>query len=211
MGSPTTPAPTGFQFITSINTIDRDDETRRKVRSHARRQKLPNEPVKPSQSAPRSAATQKDRTSKFRVRGSNDKASLLLTQKHSPEKQSPTQDDGSSAASSRDNAAAAEGIKREPRDGWQSDMITRELSFTIAPELPTFAVLPIRTTPLTDNLFKYIICVCLSPQEKFVQRWFDRCGAPTYFNTYHSSFLSLSHAMNPQGNWFDFVSLFFVV
>ncbi|KAI1778935.1 hypothetical protein F4818DRAFT_234357 [Hypoxylon cercidicola] len=57
---------TGFQFITSINTVTRDEETRRKVRSHARRQKLPNGPSQPPQS--KRSGSQKDHTSKFRLK-----------------------------------------------------------------------------------------------------------------------------------------------
>ncbi|KAI0172898.1 hypothetical protein GGR52DRAFT_427795 [Hypoxylon sp. FL1284] len=57
---------TDFQFITSINTVTRDDETRRRVRSHARRQKLPNGPSQPPQS--KRSASQKDHTSKFRLK-----------------------------------------------------------------------------------------------------------------------------------------------
>ncbi|KAI0125304.1 hypothetical protein BJ170DRAFT_598120 [Xylariales sp. AK1849] len=199
MGSPTTMGITGFQFITSINTIGRDEETRRKVRSHARRQKLPNEPTKQQSQSATKSNSQKERTSKFRL--STNKASPL-NKKDSPKSNSSKDD---SPPSSRESPA--EEIKIESKDEWQTEMITNELAFTIAPELPNFSVLPIRTTPLTENLFKYMICVCLSPKEKFVQHWFNRCGAPTYFNTYHSSFLSLSHAMNPQGNWFDFITV----
>ncbi|KAI0101290.1 hypothetical protein F4814DRAFT_111269 [Daldinia grandis] len=57
---------TGFQFITSINTVERDEETRRKVRSHARRQKLPHGPNNPSQ--PKKSGSAKDHTSKFRLK-----------------------------------------------------------------------------------------------------------------------------------------------
>ncbi|KAI1211889.1 uncharacterized protein F4807DRAFT_380295 [Annulohypoxylon truncatum] len=60
-------APSGFQFITSINTVARDDETRRKVRSHARRQKLPHGPSQPPQGTKKSGS-QKDHTSKFRLK-----------------------------------------------------------------------------------------------------------------------------------------------
>lgn len=189
---------TGFQFITSINTINRDEETRRRVRSHARRQKLPNEPLKQTAAAAaaaaRSSSSQKARTSKFRLSTAKNQPPSL------PKAPSP-QDDSSTSSSD----TLVEEIKVEDEDGWQTEMITPEFGFTVASELPAFSILPIRTTPLTENLFKWMICVCLSPHEKFVQRWFNRCGAPTYFNTYHSSFLALSHAMNPQGNWFDSV------
>lgn len=57
---------TGFQFITSINTVARDDETRRRVRSHARRQKLTNSPGQPPQQ--KKSGSQKDHTSKFRLK-----------------------------------------------------------------------------------------------------------------------------------------------
>ncbi|XDG07841.1 hypothetical protein ABKA04_007456 [Annulohypoxylon sp. FPYF3050] len=59
-----------FQFITSINTVARDDETRRKVRSHARRQKLPNGPSQPPRGAKKSGS-QKDHVSKFRLKPSS--------------------------------------------------------------------------------------------------------------------------------------------
>ncbi|KAI1863087.1 uncharacterized protein JN550_009823 [Neoarthrinium moseri] len=198
MGSPTTTGGvTGFQFITSINTITRDDETRRKVRSHARRQKLSNEPS--SQPPATKSTSQKERTSKFRLGA---RASGSAKKQSQPKSRSPQEESSTSSPDS-----LVEEVKNEGRDGWHTEMITEEFGFTVAPELQNFSVLPIRTTPLTDNLFKWMICVCLSPQEKFVQRWFNRCGAPSYFNTYHSSFLSLSHAMNPQGNWFDFITV----
>lgn len=160
----------GFQFITSINTISRDDETRRKVRSHARRQKLPSQGIEPQ---PKDVVTQKDRTSKFRLsaaKPANNKKQSSPTSR-SNEKSSPSSSDSSVE------------LKIERLEEWETEMITSELALTVVRELPTFAVLPIQTTALTDNLFKYIICVCLSPQEKFVQKWFDRCGAPTYFQT----------------------------
>ncbi|KAI1379095.1 hypothetical protein F4677DRAFT_357530 [Hypoxylon crocopeplum] len=62
---------TGFQFITSINTVARDEETRRKVRSHARRQKLPSGPSQPPQS--KKSGSQKDHTSKFRLKPTSGK------------------------------------------------------------------------------------------------------------------------------------------
>ncbi|KAI1392012.1 uncharacterized protein F4822DRAFT_113111 [Hypoxylon trugodes] len=68
-------ANTGFQFITSINTVARDEETRRKVRSHARRQKLPKESNQPAEQQPsKKAKSQKEHTSKFRLKpaGSSD-------------------------------------------------------------------------------------------------------------------------------------------
>lgn len=221
------PAPigiTGFQFITSVNTIKRDDETRKRVRSHARRQKLPHETVAAKQPAQK-RASQKERVSKFRL----DKKTAVSDDKRTPpalpspeSDPSPTQEAPVAAFSNNGSpvvlsvinsspvahADMVEDIDVERKMGiWHTEMITNELAFTVVPELPSFSVLPIRTTPLTEKLFKWMMCVCLSPQEKFVQKWFDKCGAPAYFNTYHSSFLALSHSMNPQGNWMDFVRL----
>ncbi|KAK9775232.1 hypothetical protein AB5N19_02036 [Seiridium cardinale] len=217
MGSPTTTGTTGFQFITSVNTIKRDDETRKRVRSHARRQKLPNEPA--SKQPAQKRASQKERVSKFRL---NKRLSAPTSLQTPPKSASPPSDpaptDRSPTRSILSDSTLTdpspttydviiEEIRVEKPDVWKTDMITNELAFTVAAELPSFSVLPIRTTPLTDKLFKWMICVCLSPQEKFVQKWFDRCGAPAYFNTYHSSFLALAFSMNPQGNWFDFITV----
>lgn len=210
---------TGFQFITSVNTIKRDDETRKRVRSHARRQKLPNEPSTARQSAAPKRASQKERVSKFRV---NAKPSSSANRYTPPKSASPRSDaspgDTSSthlAPASSSTLSDADGttydelireIKIENRqDNDQSDTTVNEFSLTVAAHLPAFSVLPIRTTPLTDKLFKWMTCVCLSTQQKFVQQWFDQNDVPAYFETYHSSFLALGHAMNPDGDWFDFV------
>ncbi|KAL7621496.1 hypothetical protein AAE478_008819 [Parahypoxylon ruwenzoriense] len=67
MAPPDSTVSTEFQFITSINTVARDEETRRRVRSHARRQKLPNGPSRPPQQLKKSGS-QKDHTSKFRLK-----------------------------------------------------------------------------------------------------------------------------------------------
>ncbi|KAK7985748.1 hypothetical protein PG988_003370 [Apiospora saccharicola] len=173
-----------FQFITSINTIDRDAETRRRVRSHARRQKLTQDSS--SEQAPPStksgSTSQKDRTSNS-TPSSGTSGDVI----------------SSSGPASATSLAAYSG---------HVDMITNELGYMIIRELPPFPALPIQTTPMTENLFRYMLCVCLSPKEKFVQKWFDRCGAPSYFTNCpdHSSFLAHSHSMNPGGDLFDFVS-----
>lgn len=212
---------TGFQFITSVNTIKRDDETRKKVRSHARRQKLPNEPSTARQSAAPKRASQKERVSKFRV---NAKPSSSVNRYTPPKSASPRSDASPGDASSSHLPPAgsptltdADGttydelireIKIENRqDNDQSDTTVNEFSLTVAAHLPAFSVLPIRTTPLTDKLFKWMTCVCLSTQQKFVQQWFDQNDVPAYFETYHSSFLALGHAMNPDGDWFDFITV----
>lgn len=205
-----------FQFITSINTIDRDAETRRKVRSHARRQKLPHGPAGPAQgAAPNKPSTQKDRTSKFRL-GSSVKAppksrkarpGSSTATASSASSASSASDRGSSPSQSRSSSATDDLAVAETRSGYETTMITNDLGFTVVRELPPFSTLPIQTTPLTENLFKYIICVCLSPKEKFVQKWFDRCGAPSYFSVHHSSFLANSHAMNPSGDLMGFLSI----
>lgn len=182
-----------FQFITSINTIDRDAETRRKVRSHARRQKLPHGPAGPAQgAAPGTPSTQKDRTSKFRL-GSSVKAppksrkarpgsATATATATASSSASSASDRSSSPSQSRSSSATDDLAAVEARSGYETTMITNDLGFTVVRELPPFSTLPIQTTPLTENLFKYIICVCLSPKEKFVQKWFDRCGAPSYFS-----------------------------
>ncbi|KAH6648786.1 hypothetical protein BKA67DRAFT_372725 [Truncatella angustata] len=205
MGSPTTVGVTGFQFITSVNTIKRDDETRKRVRSHARRQKLPNEPAikQPAQKR----ASQKERVSKFRLNTTKSQAPVNRQTHTPPKSASPNSISSQNDSSPTTFDGPIEDIKIErTQDDLRSDMITNELAFVVAAELPSFSVLPIRTTPLTEKLFKWMICVCLSPQEKFVQKWFDSNGAPSYFSTYHSSFIALSFAMNPQGDWFDYVS-----
>ncbi|RYP48726.1 hypothetical protein DL768_005446 [Monosporascus sp. mg162] len=136
-----------FQFITSINTIARNDETRRRVRSHARRQKLPNQTSTP----------------------------FLKKEEATPK--------------------------------WETTVIGNKLAITVARELPNFSLLRIETTPLTENLLKYCMTVCLSPQEKFVEKWFDRAGAPTYMNIHHSSFLATTFATNPGGDWMSSINV----
>ncbi|KAH9895378.1 hypothetical protein F4778DRAFT_269344 [Xylariomycetidae sp. FL2044] len=176
---------TTFQFITSINTVARDDETRRRVRSHARRQKLPND-SNPPQS--KKTSTQKERTSKFRLK----QLSAVANNHKRPQATSkagfgPTREKGKSK--------------------FDTSMITQELAISIARELPTFSMLQIETTPLTENLLKYCLTVCLSPRETFVHKWFDRAGAPTYMNTYYPSFLAMGFSMNPQGNLIESVQV----
>ncbi|KAI1506013.1 hypothetical protein F5X99DRAFT_415672 [Biscogniauxia marginata] len=186
MGVPDTTT-TGFQFITSINTVARDDETRRKVRSHARRQKLSND-TSPAQS--KRSDTQKDRTSKFRLKSTA----------------------SSSTASRKTSTSTALRVQRAAPDHngepkFETSMLTKELALTVARELPTFSMLRIETTPLTENLLKYCFTVCLCPRETMVQKWFDRAGAPTYLNTYYSGFLANAFAMNPQGGWFESIQV----
>lgn len=210
MVSPSAPKP-GFQFITSINTIARNDETRRRVRSHARRQKLPSHTSTPQ---PRRQPTQKERISKFRLSSGTSSGSRKKR---------------STSASEEGCSVRSYDLERSPR--WETTMISKDLAITVAKELPNFSLLRIETTPLTENLLKYCMTVCLSPQEKFVQKWFDRAGAPTYMNTRkatptfigtkaihipkmpnreqtdHSSFLSTTFAMNPSGDWMSSVRL----
>ncbi|KAI0195722.1 hypothetical protein EV127DRAFT_156717 [Xylaria flabelliformis] len=196
------PQTTSFQFITSINTVAHDEETRRKVRSHARRQKLSNENSPPSQS--RKSTTQKERTSKFRLKPS-------------------AQPNEGGSKDNYDGRNAANNVNRKPssilklngpipRDcigergtdtNFAPTMISRELALVVARELPTFPMLRIQTTPLTETLLKYCFTVCLCPREAVVEKWFDRAGAPTYMMTYYSGFLANAFAMNPEGNFFD--------
>lgn len=150
--SSSSPSSSEFQFITSINTVARDDETRRKVRSHARRQKLPNGPSQPPRGAKKSGS-QKDHVSKFRLKPSS---------------------------GGKDGAVAPSRQERKLKK-------TNWLAVSVARELPNFTLLHIEKTPLTENLLKYCMAVCLSPQEDAVERWFDRAGAPTYLNTCKSN------------------------
>ncbi|RYP75143.1 hypothetical protein DL771_002604 [Monosporascus sp. 5C6A] len=152
----------GFQFITSINTIARNDETRRRVRSHARRQKLPNQTSTPF--LKKEEGTQKECISKFRLGTSVGSR----TRRKRP--------------SSTENGSADVDIS-EATPKWETTVIGNQLAITVARELPNFSLLRIETTPLTENLLKYCMTVCLSPQEKFVEKWFDRAGAPTYMTT----------------------------
>ncbi|KAK7962904.1 uncharacterized protein PG986_003729 [Apiospora aurea] len=216
-----------FQFITSINTIDRDAETRRRVRSHARRQKLTNNDSssEPASSAKSGSTSQKDRTSKFRLGTPATTASSSSSKKPCPKGTSRKQhaspvSSGSNGADSSTPSSGTSGADAiSPADHPASnattltaysghvDMITNELGYMIIRELPPLSALPIQTTPMTENLFRYMLCVCLSPKEKFVQKWFDRCGAPSYFTNYHSSFLAHSHSMNPGGDLLDFLTV----
>ncbi|KAI0203253.1 hypothetical protein F4808DRAFT_458021 [Astrocystis sublimbata] len=198
------PQATGFQFITSINTVAHDEETRRKVRSHARRQKLSNETSPSSQ--PRKSATQKERISKFRLKPSAH-----------PSETSPDDSINSRNGSNNTIKKSSSVVKFHPKPNSggrlakptvaSSDslptMISRELALVVAKELPTFPMLRIQTTPLTETLLKYCFTVCLCPREAVVEKWFDRAGAPTYMMTYYSGFLANAFAMNPEGNFFD--------
>ncbi|KAK7915121.1 hypothetical protein PG985_012824 [Apiospora marii] len=220
-----------FQFITSINTIDRDAETRRRVRSHARRQKLTQDSSSEQAPSAKSGSTsQKDRTSKFRL-GTPTAASKKVAPNSSKKRASPpssaSNEESStpSSGSSGDVTSSADPASATSLAAYSGhvEMITNELGYMIIRELPPLSALPIQTTPMTENLFRYMLCVCLSPKEKFVQKWFDRCGAPSYFTNYkreavtimisdiaspdHSSFLAHSHSMNPGGDLFDFLTV----
>ncbi|KAI0149515.1 hypothetical protein GGR57DRAFT_223202 [Xylariaceae sp. FL1272] len=201
------PQATNFQFITSINTVARDDETRRKVRSHARRQKLSNDSGNPTQ--PRKSSTQKERTSKFRVKPSNPQE---------PSKARTGDDDNRDSNNDRNSHVKAKSApsllrleapplsdvqKRDDNSNFTPTMVSKELALVVAKELPSFPMLRIETTPLTEPLLKYCFTVCLCPQEKMIEKWFNRNGAPTYMMTYYSGFLANAFAMNPEGNFFD--------
>ncbi|KAK8061706.1 hypothetical protein PG994_008072 [Apiospora phragmitis] len=206
-----------FQFITSINTIDRDAETRRRVRSHARRQKLTTTDSSSEQapSAKSGSTSQKDRTSKFRLGTPTAAASKKAAPKGSRKHASPVSLGSNEEISTPSSGTSGDVIlSADPASATtltaysgQMDMITNELGYMIIRELPLSSALPIQTTPMTENLFRYMLCVCLSPKEKFVQKWFDRCGAPSYFTNYHSSFLAHSHSMNPGGDLLDFLAV----
>ncbi|KAI1437811.1 hypothetical protein GGR50DRAFT_605968 [Xylaria sp. CBS 124048] len=195
----------GFQFITSINTVTHDEETRRKVRSHARRQKLPNENNSPP-SQSRKLSSQKERISKFRIRPStqqNDAGSGNVSAARNSSALTTTK---SQRLSIVKHVPPEPGRRNEERgkDGnFTPTMVSPELALVVARELPNFSMLRIETTPLTETLLKYCFTVCLCPREAVVEKWFDRAGAPTYMMTYYSGFLANAFAMNPEGNFFD--------
>ncbi|KAI1130014.1 hypothetical protein F5Y10DRAFT_138899 [Nemania abortiva] len=198
------PQATSFQFITSINTVAHDEETRRKVRSHARRQKLSSENTLPPQS--RRSTTQKERISKFRL-----KPSVQPSQTRS-EDNSNSRNGGSSSSNRKSPTTPPKlsgpllggHIRGQGGDSnFTPTMISQELALVVARELPSFPMLRIETTPLTETLLKYCFTVCLCPREAVVEKWFDRAGAPTYMMTYYSGFLANAFAMNPEGNFFD--------
>ncbi|KAJ2980621.1 hypothetical protein NUW58_g6898 [Xylaria curta] len=194
------PQATSFQFITSINTVAHDEETRRKVRSHARRQKLSNENSPPSQL--RKSTTQKERTSKFRLKPT------AQTNNASSENSSSSRNGGINnnrkpSSVLKLQGAIPGGLTGERDPNFEPTMISRELALVVARELPSFPMLRIETTPLTETLLKYCFTVCLCPREAVIEKWFDRAGAPTYMMTYYSGFLANAFAMNPQGNFFD--------
>ncbi|KAI1199146.1 hypothetical protein F5X97DRAFT_297597 [Nemania serpens] len=197
------PQSTNFQFITSINTVAHDDETRRKVRSHARRQKLSSENVQPPQS--RKSTTQKERTSKFRL-----KPSVQQNDPGSEDSGSSSHNGGDSSDRKPQSPPKLNGLilggragNYNPDTNFTPTMISQELALVVARELPSFPMLRIETTPLTETLLKYCFTVCLCPKEEIVEKWFDRAGAPTYMMTYYSGFLANAFAMNPEGNFFD--------
>ncbi|KAH8164182.1 hypothetical protein CIB48_g4051 [Xylaria polymorpha] len=199
------PQTTSFQFITSINTVAHDEETRRKVRSHARRQKLSNENSPPSQT--RKSTTQKERISKFRLKPS---AQPNETGSENSSGGGGSRNGGNSiqrkppAILKLHGPTPAGCIQERGTDtNFAPTMISRELALVVARELPTFPMLRIQTTPLTETLLKYCFTVCLCPREAMVEKWFDRAGAPTYMMTYYSGFLANAFAMNPEGNFFD--------
>ncbi|GAP86611.1 hypothetical protein SAMD00023353_2001320 [Rosellinia necatrix] len=196
------PQATGFQFITSINTVAHDEETRRKVRSHARRQKLSNESSPPAQS--KKSTTQKERITKFRVKPSTQTNATGPEANSSARNGSKTSNRKSPSGAKAHNPTGTLGRRAvEGNSNFTPTMISQELALVVARELPSFPMLRIETTPLTETLLKYCFTVCLCPREAVVEKWFDRAGAPTYMMTYYSGFLANAFAMNPEGNFFD--------
>ncbi|KAI2639213.1 hypothetical protein GGS21DRAFT_488128 [Xylaria nigripes] len=192
------PRSTSFQFITSINTVAHDEETRRKVRSHARRQKLSNENNSVA-SQPRKSSTQKERISKFRI-----KPGIQSRESHS-ESNGPSRNGAVTTTNNKKPSVSGPtlGETRVTDVNFTPTMVSPELALVVARELPNFPMLRIETTPLTENLLKYCFTVCLCPREPVVEKWFDRAGAPTYMMTYYTGFLANAFAMNPEGNFFD--------
>ncbi|KAI1425193.1 hypothetical protein F5Y12DRAFT_796185 [Xylaria sp. FL1777] len=198
------PQSTSFQFITSINTVAHDEETRRKVRSHARRQKLSNESSPPSQA--RKSTTQKERISKFRLKPSTQPIDTNPKNHSSGRNGSSSSSSGTAKPPSilKLNSPTLGGhVEEGKKANFTPTMVSRELALVVARELPSFPMLRIETTPLTETLLKYCFTVCLCPREAVVEKWFDRAGAPTYMMTYYSGFLANAFAMNPEGNFFD--------
>ncbi|KAI1821409.1 hypothetical protein F4861DRAFT_468994 [Xylaria intraflava] len=200
------PPATGFQFITSINTVVHDEETRRKVRSHARRQKLPNENNSPPSQA-RKLTSQKERISKFRIKPvvqPNDGGSRNDGSGRNGGVMSTVSSKKSSSTPKYNTALHVPRAEERGKDAdFTSTMVSPELALVVAQELPNFSMLRIETTPLTETLLKYCFTVCLCPHEAMVEKWFDRAQAPTYMMTYYSGFLANAFAMNPDGNFFD--------
>ncbi|KAI1181205.1 hypothetical protein F4777DRAFT_5949 [Nemania sp. FL0916] len=196
------PQSTSFQFITSINTVAHDEETRRKVRSHARRQKLSSENNPPPQSS--KSATQKERISKFRLKPST-QSSVTRVEDNSSRKGAHNAARKPLPAPPPLNGSMLRSYLGEHGEDTNltPTMITQEIGLVVARELPSFPMLRIETTPLTETLLKYCFTVCLCPQETVIEKWFDRAGAPTYMMTYYSGFLANAFAMNPEGNFFD--------
>jgi hypothetical protein len=191
-------ANTDFQFITSINTISRNAETRRKVRSHARRQKLPNDPASSGSGAAAKQSTQKERVSKFRIGaasvapGAPAEAGAVAETNVGPgaatgavmKPRRPATTKKSPKTTSHTSTVTT--ITHLGEDGAESKdvaLVGNPRTMAVARELPTFSLLKIETTPLTESLLKYVMTVCLSPQEKSLKKWFDRAGAPTYMYT----------------------------
>jgi hypothetical protein len=167
-----TPSATSFQFITSINTVAHDDETRRKVRSHARRQKLSNDNSVPQS---RKSSTQKERISKFRL-----KPSSQLTNAN-PDDGSGSRNSGNVNSKKPPSILKLHGPvlrgrteEQDKEDNFTPTMVSQELALVVARELPSFPMLRIETTPLTEPLLKYCFTVCLCPREAMVEKWFDR-------------------------------------
>jgi len=183
------PQSTSFQFITSINTVAHDEETRRKVRSHARRQKLSNETSNPPQS--RKSSTQKERISKFRLKPSAQPSDGGLKEKNSNRGGDGSGIGGGNSSRKKPPAplqlhgpiSRAHAGDKSGSNNFTPTMLSQELGLVVARELPTFPMLRIETTPLTENLLKYCFTVCLCPREAMVEKWFDRAGAPTYMMT----------------------------
>jgi hypothetical protein len=175
------PQSTSFQFITSINTVAHDEETRRKVRSHARRQKLSDENSLPKS---RKSSTQKERISKFRLKPSAQPGDAESSDK------SISRNNGNSSSKKPSSIPKLHGPvlgghteEQNKSSNFTPTMVSRELALVVARELPSFPMLRIETTPLTETLLKYCFTVCLCPREAMVEKWFDRAGAPTYMMT----------------------------
>jgi hypothetical protein len=132
----------GFEFVVQVNTVARNAETRRKVRSHARRQQpqTSNSNVLPVRTAPGAVRAQKDLTTKFKLVSANATAQHTVRRKDkkrtSPRKEQP-EDDGAAPKSPRARAKAELARPNKIR------------------ELPILKVLPVEMTERSEELLNF--------------------------------------------------------
>lgn len=142
-------SPKGLQFITSVNTVERDEETRRKVRSHARRlqPKLALGPSGPASSLEHTTS-QKACTTKFKVTPSTGKKPSEVSRP-----KGKTKSLGERIAQSVSPSELGGHIQ----DVQMLSIVERRRLDNGKPllpwELPLFKVLPIKMDQTTEELF----------------------------------------------------------